>query len=536
MRKYIYAMLAFVILAISCSKNLDTNVVIRDEISTYFKTPDQINGALIDAYNVLQRENIIGPLYILGDIASDDGLKGGETIGDWADIEQYVENRPMAVNSVGGNFWASCYALISKSNLVIDRIDNVADFGGNNALKARYRSEALFLRAFGYSYLAMAYGDVPIITAAVIDYKNIDAKLLNRKPVAELWALVEKDLAAAVPGLATAAQLKADSQLGRISKGAAQALLAKAFMFQRKYDAAQPVLKDLIDNGGYSLQSDYGKVFRQEGEFGNENIFEVNFIKQDGGWGESCEGSVRNVQQMSRDDWGWGFNQPTQDLINDYEPGDPRIIYTVNFSKDQYVSGTEQKNSQNNVYGYHSRKAFLLPSERPSSASCAGTNNIIFRLSDIYLLYAEALIQGNPKNPATALFYLNEVRKRANTTPKIDPERVFQFFTVASNLLPMRTYSTDAQLLNDIWHERRVELAMEGQRYWDLIRTKRTSLLKDYYQNWGVSKGFEVKGDLKGKFYTQWISQLGKDDYPTIPIPQSEIDKSQGNLQQTKGY
>lgn len=540
MKNILYLLLSGLLITTSCSEDfLKEDIAVNREIDSFYKTPGEINGALIDAYNVLQREPYANARWAYGDVASTDAIKGGESNGDFADLEQIVEDRPLATNSLVKGLWTSAFSGITKANIIIDKIDKVAEFGTDDAsqkLKQRYRAEAQFLRAFNYWYIAMAYGDAPLLTSGITDFSEIDPKLLERKPVEEVWTLVEKDLKEAIPNLATQSELATNNELGRASKGAAQALLAKALMFQRKYDEAVPVLKDLVENGGYSLVSDYGALFRPEGEFSSENIFEVNFITQGSGWGEDCEGSIRYVYQMSRDDWGWGFNQPTQDLANEFETGDPRIIYTLNWPKDQYVAGVEQKNSQNNPYGYHSRKVFQLPAERPASQSCAGQNEVVFRLADMYLLYAEALLQSSAKDVNTALAYVNKVRERANNTPKFDPERVFQYYNVANTELSMRTYTTDEQLLNHIWHERRVELAMEGIRWWDMVRQGRTDLLDEYYQNWGIKKGFAEKGDLTGKFYTQWLNQLGRTEYPVYPVPQSEVDASQGYLKQTQGY
>ncbi len=537
MKKIICICLGMMVASACSDQFLDADIAVNRDIASFYQTPNQINGALIDNYNVLQNEMFALSRFVFGDIASDDALKGGESIGDWGDMEQIAEFRPLATNAFVSNLWTNAYRGITKSNIILQKINDVANFGGDMALKNRYIAEAKFLRAFNYYYIAMTFGDAPILTEAITDFADIDATKLERKPVAEIWALIESDLIEAIPNLATKGQLTESNELGRATKGAGQALLSYALMFQRKFDEAVPVLQDLVEKGGYSLLSDYGAIFRPEGEFSSENIFEINFIFSNSGWGDDCEGSIRYVYQMSRDDWGWGFNQPTQDLFDAFEPGDPRLVYTINMPNDEYEAGVLQKNSQNNPYGYHSRKAFQLPSERPASASCGGQNEVIFRLADMYLLYAEALVQASTgKDVNKAMTYVNEVRKRANGTPKVDPERVVQAYAVAAVSLPMIAYTSDAQLLQDIWHERRVELGMEQHRWWDLVRQERTDIMEAYYQNWGIQQGYADKGDLKGKFYTDWITKLGKSVYPVFPVPQGEIDASQGNLEQTVGY
>ncbi|RVT97320.1 RagB/SusD family nutrient uptake outer membrane protein [Mucilaginibacter limnophilus] len=540
MKKSLYFVIAALLASGGCSKSfLDQENSSKRQVENFYKTPDHIYSALMDNYSALQNDGLTNARWVFGDIGSDDALKGGESVGDAPEFEQILENRPQSTNGTVRDLWVGSYTGIAKANIILSKIDGVpfpTDEAGQK-LKNQYRAEAQFLRAFNYWYIAMAFGDAPLLTNSVIDFADINPKNLVRKPVADIWKQVETDLNEAIPNLPTRSELASGKQLGRASKGAGQALLAKALMFQRKYDEAVPVLKALVeDNGEYSLVNDYGKLFRLEGEFSTENIFEINFINQASGWGDDCEGSPRVVFQMSRGDWGFGFNQPTQDLVNEFEPGDPRIIYTINWPKDEFKAGVPQKNDQFNPYGYSNRKIYTIESERTSDVFCSGKNETIFRLADMYLLYAEALTQSSAANFTKALFYVNEVRKRANQTPKVDPQRAVQFHTVENVELPMRTFTTKDQLLKDIWHERRVELAMEEIRWWDLVRQGRTNLLKEYYQKWSVAGGFEAKGDLKGKFYTQWIGQLGKTDYLVFPVPQSEIDASQGNLTQTSGY
>lgn len=536
MKKITFLLLIVLTITASCSEDfLDQDIAVKREIDAFYNTPEDIYSALMDDYSVLQKDALTNDRWIFGDVASDDALKGGESAGNRPDVEQIVQNRPLANNSEVRTLWVQSYNGIAKSNIILEKIEEV-DFGENQELKDVYRSEALFLRAFNYWFIARAFGDAPLITSAVTDFADIDPELLQRQPVEEIWALIEQDLQEAIPNLLTKSELAGDNQLGRATKGAAQALLGKTYMFQKKYEEAVPVLRELVRSEEYHLVSDFGTLFRPEGEFSSENIFEINFINMNSGWGDDCEGSPRAVFQMSRGDWGYGFNQPTQDLVNEFEEGDPRLIYTVNWPEDQYEEGVPQDNSQNNPYGYSSRKVYLLPSERPADVFCAGQNEIIFRLADIYLLYAEALVRSSTHDVNTALEYLNRVRERANNTSKIDPERVYQAYDVADNELPMREYSTDEQLIEDIWHERRVELGMEGIRWWDLVRQGRTYLLDEYYQEWSVERGYENAGDLIGKFYTQWINQIGREEYPVFPVPQSEIDASQGNLEQTAGY
>ncbi|MBC9796423.1 RagB/SusD family nutrient uptake outer membrane protein [Sinomicrobium weinanense] len=534
MKKIVYIVLTLIVAAGCTNDFLDQEIPVKREIDAFYKTPEDIYGALMDDYSALQNDALANARWVFGDVATDDALKGGESAGDGADFEQIAECRPLANNSAVKDLWVQSYSGITKANIILDKIGDV-DFSGQEDLKATYRAEALFLRAFNYYYIAMAFGDAPILTSGVTDFIDIDPELLERRPVTDIWGLIEGDLKEAIPHLPLRSRLIEEGQLGRATRAAGQALLAKTYMFQRKYTEAVPVLKEIVENSNYTLLDDYGTLVRPEGEFSTENIFEVNFINQSSGWGDDSEGSTRVVFQLSRDDWGYGFNQPTQDLVDEFEPGDPRLIYTVNWGGDEYEKGVPQGNKQYNPYGYSNRKIFLTASQRPANVFSAGKNEVIFRLADFYLLYAEALVQSSG-DPSTALHYLNLVRQRANSTPKIDPERLVQVHTVEDVDLPMRTFTTKGQLLRDIYHERRVELGMEGIRWWDLVRQNRTGVLADYYQKWSVDRDNESKGDLTGKFYEQWVGQIGRPDYPVFPVPQTEIDASQGHLEQTAGY
>ncbi|MFI2743680.1 RagB/SusD family nutrient uptake outer membrane protein [Zhouia sp. PK063] len=534
MKRILYIPL-FLTLFVSCTDSfLDQEIPVKQEINAFYKTPNDINGALMDAYSSLQNDALANARWVFGDVATDDALKGGESAGDGADFEQIAECRPLANNSAVTDLWVQSYSGITKTNVILDKIDGI-DFSSDNNLKNQYKAEALFIRAFHYYYIAMAFGDAPILTKGITDFSDIDPKLLQRKPVSSIWNLIETDLQEAINYLPLKSQLIEQNQLGRASKTAGKALLAKVYMFQRKYNEAVPILKEIVENSNYQLLSDYGMLVRLEGEFSSENIFEINFINQSSGWGDDSEGSSRVVYQLSRDDWGYGFNQPTQDLVNEFEIGDPRVIYTVNWGGDEYENGVQQGNKQYNPYGYSNRKIFLTATQRPADVFSAGKNEVIFRLADFYLLYAEALVESSG-DVNEALYYLNLVRQRANQTAKKDPERVVQVHKVANADLPMRIFTTKEQLLQDIYHERRVELGMEGIRWWDLVRQNRTNVLTNYYKKWAVEKGNEAKGDLTGKFYQQWVAQIGKSDYLVFPVPQTEIDASQGYLEQTIGY
>lgn len=215
---------------------------------------------------------------------------------------------------------------------------------------------------------------------------------------------------------------------------------------------------------------------------------------------------------------GTGYDEPTDDLVNEFEKGDPRAIYAISFRGDVYPNGAStytQANGTASVSGRTNRKFFVVPSERtsPTIFDEAKSNHII-RYAEVLLLYAEALNENG--KTTEALTWLNKVRARARTTPSTDPQRISTAYDLSytGSLLPDVTTTDQAALRNAIWHEQRVELALEGHRREYLIRTGRLT------QRMAAAKNIAVLGDK----------------YTLLPIPQSEIDLSNGQIKQNDGY
>ncbi|MDU1890673.1 MAG: RagB/SusD family nutrient uptake outer membrane protein [Dysgonomonas sp.] len=337
--------------------------------------------------------------------------------------------------------WTRWYKTIGRATKAIEFTEN---YGLTDATyKNRLIGEAKFLRAVSYFYLVRGWGDVSIQ----------EKDVLSRAPKEEVYAHIEQDLKDAMAALP---EKYADSKdLGRATMGAAQGLLSKVYLYQGKWQAAYDNAKEVISNSAYGYDLiDYSLIWREEGENSSESLFEIQ-----------ARGDVpaHGIQQYSETQgarggtgWGWGFNTPTQDLLNAFnaetsaQPGvtgdvirrDATIMFNNSTLYDGYVlSGTE--NPMYNMKAYSSA----------NKGSGDGDKNLRYlRLGEIYLIKAEAANElGLITGVDGALASLNKIRDRAKLTQV--------------------TTTNKDELRKAIWHERRLELAFEHDRWFDLVRT-----------------------------------------------------------------
>ena len=385
------------------------------------------------------------------------------------------------------DFWNGRYQTINLCNQVID---NIPAINMDANLKARYIAEAKFVRAYQYFRLVRAFGDVPLRLNLPKDASEYN---LPRTPKAQVWAAIEKDLTDAA-GVLPKSYTGAD--IGRATKGAALAFHAKVAMYQgNKWADAKSYTDQVIGLGIYSLFTNYEQLFRVQNEFNSESIFEINAKHVPG----NCDASnsqysqVQGVRSVARG--GWGFNVPTTDLSNSYEAGDPRKDATIIFRGETTPEGDAIPATVPNPM--YNQKSYV-PFKDPNNQDCnegSDQNIRVMRYAEVLLMNAEA--NNELGSSAAALSALEQVRARARAGNN----------TV---LLPITT--TDKVALRDaIWKERRAELAMEFDRYFDVIRQGRAATVFGPL-GWKANKN-EV-----------W------------PIPQSEIDLSAGTLTQNPGY
>lgn len=415
----------------------------------------------------------------MSSIASDDADKGsspGDT-GTDKDLMDALTYSPSSL-SVEEVFLAN-YEGINRCNQAMSIIPQLDQ--ADPALRARLIAEAKFLRAFMYFNLVKCYGGVPIIDHLPNPSSDEDRIMqLTRKSEAEVYAFIESDLNDAIAVLPNKSAYPL-SERGRASIGAAHALLAKVSLYQEKW-------QQVIDNcnlvSGYSLSPNYATMFQLSGENDNESIFEIQGVGSNPAKG--IQGYSVSQGARGAGGWGWGFNTPSQSLVNAYEAGDVRKDATIIFAGTTLYDGRFVPNTvENPRYNY---KCY-------SSAFTDGwetdANVKYLRYAEVLLMKAEALNELN--QTAAAIPLLNEVRNRAG--------------------LGNTTAVSQTDVRTAIWRERRVELAFEHDRFFDLVRTGQA----------------QAAFALDGKTFV-----TGKHEH--FPLPQKFINQAVGLSSQNPGY
>jgi len=432
----------------------------------------------------------------MSSITSDDADKGSDPGDNGTDKDQ-MDNLTYTPTSLSvAEVWSGNYNGVSRCN---QALDNVPRFDIDANLKARLIGEAKFLRAYYNFNLVRSYGDIPLIDGLINADNPADLdKAYRRAPKSEVYAFMEQDLRDAMNALPTVDQY--DSRdMGRATKGAAMGLLAKVFLYERKWQDVLDITDQIINGsaGSYALVADYALIWREEGENSPESLFEIQgrgITPNAGVQGYFTTQGVRGgikYPDNSAALGGWGFNAPTEDLENAYEPDDVRKAATIMYrGQTLWDEATIQNDVSNPRYNY---KAYVSKKNESFNGNDWESNkNVrILRMGEIYLMNAEAANELG--NISKAQGSLNAVRHRAQLgdTPA----------------------SSQADLRNAIWKERRVELAMEHDRFFDLVRQGRAGeVLRAHGKNFVDGKN-EV-----------------------FPIPQSEIDASDGRYAQNPGY
>ncbi|MBF4516468.1 RagB/SusD family nutrient uptake outer membrane protein [Flavobacterium sp. ANB] len=493
MKKYLFTFLITITLILtvttSCSDEfVDPKPVYSIDSENYFNSKSDYDEALIAAYDLLQATYVN---VLLGEIASDNTLCGGESPTDVIGFQQIDDMTHTQVNSNLRDIWNWMFAGVQRANYILE-FQNKTDFSGKTQLIAETR----FLRAYYQFELVKWFGGIPMKADA--RFKIGDEKTVPRSSVAEVYASIEADLIFAAANLSPNA-----AQKGRATKGAAQALLGKAYLYQGKFLEAATTLQALITTTPYTLETDYNKIFEAEGENGSESVFEVQYTDVEGA-GFTClqcsEGNVAVGFSGVRNytgplfSSGFSFNIPTQESANAFEVGDRRknvaildiVAFAAANSGVSYGKGNEDT-------GFFNRK--YLPRKR--SAEAAGDLNLTnpnnyraIRYADVLLMAAEAYNRGGIDD-GKAREYLNQVRRRAFGDNNHD-------ISVSG-----------AALTDFIATERRLELFGEGHRFFDLVRTGKAA---------GTIPGFTAnKNEL-------------------FPLPIEEIQFANGNWKQNPGY
>jgi hypothetical protein len=479
-------LLVFISLGIiSCEDHVDYEASEGYTIvaSDYFAKPADYEAALVGTYDPLGW-NIY--TVMIGDMATENSLCGGESATDVIGLQKIDDMIHNPVNDQLESTWKWMYEGVNRANYLVENKDKI-DF----PRKSELFGEVHFLRAYYYFELVKLFGGVPLFTEGRLTAG--DSATLERATATEVYAQIESDLQAAIAALPAA-----KSTDGRATSFTAHALLGKVYLYQDKFDEAASILDPLI--GVYTLVPNLANVFLPSGENGPESVFEVQHVKNsnwwDWGFPQGGEGNFGIIHHGPRGyngsvyTSGWSFNVPTQALYDAFEDGDSRrdvSILDIQAWADQtgaeYTTGYEHT-------GYFNHK--YIP--RAGGTAAQGelnheTNYRVIRYSDVLLMAAEANNRKSTPDDAKALNLLNQVRARA-----------FGNNSKASS-------STGATLTQEIWDERMLEFAMEGHRFFDLVRTGQAAS--------------KISGFVAGK-------------HEVFPIPQTEIDIS--GLTQNPGY
>lgn len=469
----------------ACKKDfLDVDPQGQTPSEQFFQTPEDATQAVNAIYGSLNDwEQVAFPAIAIESMGSDEAEKGSSP-GDATFMNSYDQFTVSPAEGQLNGFWTGKYRTINLANQVLTNVPNI---NMDEALKNRYFAEAKFLRAYSYFRLVRAFGDVPLRLSLPKDPSEYN---IPRTPKAEVYAAIEQDLTEAAAVLPVS---YGPTDVGRATKGAALAMHAKVAMYQTRENPArwQDVLNltnQVMALGVYSLFPDFEKQFRIENENNQESVFEIQ-AQVNPSIPDASNNQYSQVQGVRGVSWGgWGFNVPTIELVNAFETNDPRRDATIIFRGETTPEGDVVPATGDNPR--YNQKSYVPSRQQKQGFSEGADQNFrVIRYAEVLLMNAEA---ANELGDATkAKQSLNTVRARVN--------------------LPPVTTNDKAALRQAIWQERRVELAMEYDRYFDVIRQGR---------------GAEVFGP-KG-----W--QAGRNE--VWPIPQNEIDISAGVLTQNPGY
>ena len=468
--------------------------------------------------------------WFIGDIVSDDALKGGGSTTDMADAYDMENWRTTSRNTLLLDFYRAQYMGIARCNLAIKYISQM-EIGTDSiftpTMKDRLLGEAHFLRAYYYFRLVRVYAGVPITTDVIDDSERWG---IERSSVEQVYTLILDDLTKANSMLQLRSTMKAED-LGRATKGAAQAMLLKVNLYMASpywnkqltqdpatyYAAAKQWGDSIIASDEYELCSNYEDNFSLAGENGKESVFEIQYMEVP--WGDYGEGfgftagSYSQILMRSRSSLiggGWGFNHPTQNLYDEFEPTDIRRDVTILNPADSLIETPSVEIYLGSRYLNNKYGMYRDPADQGGGfgkwslhATRGPLNNRQIRYADVLLMYAEAALGAGDE--ATARTYINMVRTRAGLTE----------IAQADNAA--------------LRHERRVELAMEGHRWFDLVR-------------WEGVDGKGLKAHMDAYKATETpdaqshMQEFVAGKHEIFPIPQEEIQLNPTQMKQNNGY
>ncbi|KHJ37572.1 SusD family protein [Pedobacter glucosidilyticus] len=498
------ALLAIALFLSSCQKDFLDRLAQGDYNQDNYPYPEgagPYDQFINSAYASLRSYDVtVFPFVAATSFRSDDADKGS-TPADSPDGIQMDNFTLTPTNGLANGLWLGHYRLVNSCNFILDRVAKDPNPNTPEALKIDAQAQARFLRGYAYFMLVRSFGRVPIIDTVIST--NVSQANIPQSTPAQVYAFIEQDLQFAANNLSPGSAYDRKF-IGRINSGAAHALLAKVYLTQGKWAQAMNEANIVMTSGEYNLSVPYATIFNEEGENSKESIFEVQATSTPAvptNFGSQYT-QVQSIRGVNEWNFGWGFNVPSADLANAYEPGDPRRRRTIFYSVPDSVTIFGERPQAGLPNPRYNNKVYTNPTKRALINSRSGwwMNVRLLRYADVVLMYAEAANElGGTENTTRALQALNSVRARARGTN--------------ANILPNVT-TTDQELLRQaIRKERRIELAMEHDRFFDLVR-------------WGIAATV-MQG--VGKNFIPGRHEL-------LPIPQAQIDLSNGRLTQNPGY
>ena len=429
-------------------------------------------------YQPLREHDFYGHSENVFDNCSDDTFRAGDH-----GYEEAMENFTMDPSNGGVRFgWKIKYEMITRANAILINVPNIEDIDAT--LKNRILGEAHFIRAFGYWRFSVIYGGVPLILEQNVLDNDFN---VPKSTLSEVQNLIESDLIAAVGLLADS---YTGDDIGRPTKGSANGLLAKLYLYQERFDDVITAGEKVI-NGPYPLAPNFRDNFNPA----TENNPEVLFAAQ----GSESWSDVEHYWYSTPRPWGgWDFHDPQQNLVDEFETGDPRRGYSLLMPGDMVDRGSQgmtEFTPDLTATGFSLSKYTTFKAD----GNFSGDQNVpILRSADVHLLVAEAKIRKDGAGAGDA--EINAVRDRAG--------------------MPSVTNAGMPELI----HERRVELFSESQRHQDLMRWDKA----------GIVDIVQIYGEDRGQFDPP--RTFVKPKHYFFPIPQQEIDLSNGVLIQNEGY
>lgn len=485
-----------------CSDFLDQEVPGAITADVFYQTDEEAMQATTAIYDVMTAHysQVWNSMYMVRTLPSDESNAGGSGFGDQPAYQQLDDFDHGAENEAVNRVWRLTYNAIFNANRVINRVEPT------NQLRERLIAEAKVLRAYAYMDLVSLWGPVPIVLE---DLRPSEWNSTARDSREAVYQQIEQDLREAIEVLPLKSEYSSGDKF-RVSKGTAQSLLGKAYLYQERWNEAATSFQEVIDSGEYGLEPTVGAVFSPEGEFGQESIFEISFTPSENyDWGNfpwdwRPESNIHIQLMGPRSDFytkapadsllgGWGFNVPTEKLYQTFaQHGDldssRKWATIMSVEELRAMGGDWTQPEAHDFEGYFQRRygSYSTQAGEPVGELNYGTNWRLIRYADVLLMAAEANYRAG--SPSVAQGFLNQVRERSGLD-EINP--------------------TGEALFQAIVNERMLELAFEGHRYVDLVR-------------WGLAE--QELGDFG--------FVAGKHEVLPIPI----IDVRSYGLEQNSGY